>query len=118
VKPLCVHHVAIHAADAGRSIAFYTDVLGGTIRDDRPDFPFAGAWIDVGATQVHVVEAEVPLDRGQHFALLVDDLDAAVAELRARGIDVGEPKVVGPDRQTFLNDPDGNRIELHALGHG
>lgn len=113
MEPLGVHHVSINVSDASRSLAFYTDVLGGRPRSDRPDFGFGGAWIDLGGQQVHLIEAAVPPNLGQHFAVQVADLDAAVAELRARGIAVGDPSPVGSGRQAFLDDPDGNVIELH-----
>ena len=87
MQPLAGHHVSINVADAEAATSFYTDVLGGRVRDDRPDFGFGGAWIDLGTTQIHLIEAEVPPDLGQHFAVLVDDLDAAVAELRGRGLE-------------------------------
>jgi catechol 2,3-dioxygenase-like lactoylglutathione lyase family enzyme len=54
----------------------------------------------------------VPPPLGQHFALAVTDLDAAVAELRGLGVAVTDPVPVGPGRQAFLTDPAGNRIEL------
>ncbi len=117
MKPQSVHHVSINVSDAGASIEFYTDVLGGTVRADRPDFGFDGAWIDLGDSQVHLIHSEVPPNLGQHFAVLVDDVDAAVRELRAKGIDVADASIVGPDRQTFIEDPDGNVIEIHQLGH-
>jgi len=116
VRPLAVHHVSVNVSEPESSIAFYTDVLGGTVRDDRPTFGFGGAWIDLGATQVHLIEAPVPPNLGQHFAILVDDLDAVVSELRSKDVDVGDPVTVGPDRQTFIVDPDGNSIELHEIG--
>ncbi|MGI9577977.1 MAG: VOC family protein [Microthrixaceae bacterium] len=116
MKPLAVHHVSVNVSDPKRSVAFYTEVLGGSVRADRPDFGIGGAWIDLGDTQVHLVAAEVPPNMGQHFAILVDDLDAVVAELRSRGMEVGDGRTVGPDRQTFLDDPDGNVIELHQIG--
>lgn len=111
--PLGVHHVSINVRDAAESIAFYTDVLGLTLRTDRPDFSFGGAWLDLGEQQVHLIERSVPDARGQHFAVRVADLDAVVAELRARNIDVADPKPVGTARQTFLFDPSGNMVELH-----
>lgn len=116
MKPLAVHHVAINVTDAAEGIAFYTDVLGGVQRTDRPDFGVGGAWIDMGATQVHLIELPNPPAMGQHFALLVDDLDAAVAELRGKGLEVDDPSVVGSDRQTFVTDPSGNAIEIHQVG--
>lgn len=117
MEPLTVHHVSINVSDPAPSIAFYTEVLGGVVRGDRPDFGFGGAWIDLGGTQVHLIEATVPPNRGQHFAILYDDLDAVVGELRAKGFVLDDPVTVGPDRQTFVEDPDGNLIELHQVGH-
>ena len=114
MKPLALHHVQVNVTDVPAALEFYTDVLGLTVRDDRPDFGFAGAWLDAGEQQVHLVEAAVPPRLGQHFAVLVDDLDATVDELTARGIEVSRPMAVGPDRrQAFLSDPAGNGIELH-----
>jgi glyoxylase I family protein len=113
MEPLGVHHVSINVSDADESTTFYTDVLGLTRRSDRPDFTFRGAWLDLGDQQVHLIEGEVPDNRGQHFAIQVADLDATVAELRNRGIDVPDPKGVGAARQTFLVDPSGNVVELH-----
>ena len=52
VKPLAVHHVSVNVTNAGEGLAFYTDVLGGRERADRPDFGFGGAWIDLGSTQL------------------------------------------------------------------
>lgn len=60
----------------------------------------------------------MPPNLGQHFAVLVDDLDATVDELRAKGIDVADPVDVGPGRQTFIEDPDRNTIELHQVWAG
>ena len=113
MQPLGVHHVSINVRDAAESVEFYTSVLGLAARDDRPDFPFGGAWLDIGGQQVHLIEGEVPNGCGQHFAIRVADLDAAVAELRKRAIEVGDPKRVGAARQAFLFDPSGNMIELH-----
>ncbi len=113
MQPLAVHHVSINVVDADEAIAFYTDVLGLTVRGDRPDFAIGGAWLDLGDQQVHLIETDVPDDMGQHFAIRVADLSGAVAELRGRGIDVTEPSPVGTSLQSFLHDPSGNRIELH-----
>lgn len=116
MKPVAVHHVSINVSNPERSIAFYTEVLGGAVRADRPDFDIGGAWIDLGSTQVHLIEADVPPNMGQHFAILVNDVDGVVRELRAKGFQIEDARVVGPDRQTFIDDPDGNAIELHQIG--
>ncbi len=46
----------------------------------------------------------------------MDDLDGVVDELRAKGVHVDDPVVVGSDLQTFIVDPSGNAIELHQVG--
>jgi catechol 2,3-dioxygenase-like lactoylglutathione lyase family enzyme len=118
MRPLAFHHVSINVDDVPAAVAFYTDVLGLDVRPDRPDFRFAGAWLDAGpgGQQLHLIEAAVPAANGQHFALLVDDLDRTVAELRAKGVDISDPLPVGTGRQSFLRDPAGNQIELHQAG--
>ena len=57
----------------------------------------------------------MPNNVGQHFALAFEDLGAAVAELRARGLQVSDPMEVGTTgrQQAFTVDPWGNAIELH-----
>jgi glyoxylase I family protein len=112
MRPDGLHHVSINVSDVDAARDFYTRVLGLTERSDRPDFDFDGAWLDVGGQQVHLIEAEVPPDAGQHFAVAVADLDAVVAELRGLGIAVTDPVPVGRGRQAFVNDPSGNRVEL------
>ena len=114
MQPLAVHHVSINVPDVDLATTFYTEVLGGVLRTDRPDFGFGGAWIDLGISQVHLLEAPTPPGLGQHFAISVAELDAAVAELRNRGIAVGDPTPIGRGRQTFLTDPAGNTVELYG----
>ena len=57
----------------------------------------------------------MPNNVGQHFALLYDDLDAAVAEAADAGPEGERPVGGGGDRrqQAFIIDPWGNAIELH-----
>jgi glyoxylase I family protein len=98
MRPAGLHHVSINVRDVPAAKDFYVGILGLTERTDRPDFSFDGAWLDAGSQQVHLIKADVPPDRGQHFALAVTDLDGAVAELRRHGLHV--------------TDPVGNRIEL------
>ncbi|HEX3900877.1 MAG TPA: VOC family protein [Mycobacteriales bacterium] len=110
-----VHHVAINVRDVDEAVAFYVDRLGMTERADRPDFGFPGAWLDAGDRQVHLVQGDTPGNVGQHFALRLTDLDAAVAELRDAGVEVTDVIEVAPSsgRQAFLSDPSGNGIELN-----
>ena len=111
-----IHHVSLNVVDTERSLGFYRDVLGLAVLP-RPDFGFAGAWLDAGnGRQVHLIETDVvPDDAGQHFAFAVTDIDEVVSALRAAGYRIGDPKSVGGSaaRQTFVHDPDGNRVEFN-----
>jgi glyoxylase I family protein len=113
MRALGLHHVSINVEDVEEARRFYVDVLGAIERSDRPDFGFGGAWLDVGRQQIHLIEASVPQDHGQHLALLVDDLDETIAELRADGIEVSDASPVDTGRQAFTHDPSGNLVELH-----
>jgi catechol 2,3-dioxygenase-like lactoylglutathione lyase family enzyme len=118
VRVIDIHHASVNVSDVERSLRFYVDVLGMTPLD-RPAFDFPGAWLAVGPSrQLHLIQADVPPDNGQHVALAVDDLDEAVDVLRAAGVEVRGPRPVGDSgvRQAFLADPDGNRLEITSAG--
>jgi glyoxylase I family protein len=112
LKTSGVHHVSINVSDVAAATHFYTEVLGLPLRSDRPEFSFDGAWIDIGNQQLHLIAGDVPDALGQHFAFEVADLDAAVADLRAKGITITDPRPVGARRQSFFHDPCGNYLEL------
>ena len=114
VRVADIHHVSLNVSDTARALSFYRDLLGLT-EVERPDFPFAGAWLDSGSgRQLHLIEADVPADLGQHLAFAVESIDDVVADLRAAGVDVSDPRAVVDTgiRQAFANDPDGNRVEF------
>jgi catechol 2,3-dioxygenase-like lactoylglutathione lyase family enzyme len=113
MKPSGIHHVAICVRDEDEALAFYRDALGCAVLP-RPDFGFGGYWLDAGGQQVHLMHSEQVPAGGQHFAIRVDDLDAAVADLRARGVAVDTiPHLAGAGHQAFLHDPSGNMVELN-----
>jgi catechol 2,3-dioxygenase-like lactoylglutathione lyase family enzyme len=116
VQTLGLHHVSVNVPDVDAALAFYVDVLGAEVRTDRPDFGFAGAWLDFGGQQVHLLGLDAPANLGQHFALAVADLAAAVDEVRAKGWTITDPVPVAGNLQAFLDDPAGNTIELHQVG--
>lgn len=114
--PNGVDHVALNVPDVPAAITFYTEVLGLTQNFTRPDFGFAGAWLDAGGQQVHLIELPAPPNLGQHFALLYDSVDVMVEYLRGLGLEVTDPVVNGAGRhQAFVSDPWGNGIEIHQL---
>jgi catechol 2,3-dioxygenase-like lactoylglutathione lyase family enzyme len=53
----------------------------------------------------------------KHACLLVDDLPATLRELTARGLEISGSPIQGMDTnlQYWINDPDGNPIELMQI---
>ena len=110
-----VHHVSIDVVDLETAGKFYVDMLG-LEPIARPELGFPGLWFRSGAQELHLVQVEShQAPQGQHFAFRVDDLQAAVAELHAKGVRVSRlidiPGGVG--QQAFLRDPAGNLLELN-----
>ena len=107
-----VHHVSINVVDLGAARQFYVDKLG-IPEIDRPELSVGGIWLQAGPQQIHLIERTTPPALGQHFSLVVDDLDATVATLADRGIEIDRFSAIeGVCRQAFLSDPAGNLIEL------
>ena len=112
MKPAGVHHVAICVADAQEGLVFYRNVLGMT-QLPRPDLG-PGHWLDAGGQQVHLLESDTQPPAANHFAIRVDDIDAAVTDLQVQGVDVQRvPLIAGAGHQAFLHDPFGNLLELN-----
>jgi glyoxylase I family protein len=116
VQVVGVQHVALTVDDTGAAMEFYDKLGFASI--ERPDFGIGGAWLRAGDAVVHLVELPgVPPHSLNHLALEVPDIEAAVSELRTKGLDVGDPEPVGDgSQQAFVKDPTGNLIELNQPG--
>jgi catechol 2,3-dioxygenase-like lactoylglutathione lyase family enzyme len=117
MKLLQLNHVALHVADVEASSRFYQDVLG-LAPIPRPAFSFPGAWFGIGVDQeLHLIGGRTgetnSHNRGNHWAMMIDDMDAWEASLNARGIPY-LPRRTRPDGafQIYLIDPDGHYVEL------
>jgi len=114
-----VDHVSFAVRDLARSLAFYRDVLG-LEPAPRPDLGIPGAWLQAGDAQVHLIEVPADFDAGTppamlnpaagHAAFGIDDYDAALAQLHARGLEVLAFGATAG--QMWVKDPDGHVIEL------
>ena len=106
--------VAVPSQDAERSRAFYVDTLG--LRPDES----ARFEVWVGDTCFGIWEPdkmgmEFAPQQNAHPALHVDDIEAARAELEAKGVTFfGETLDTGVCHMAFFNDPDGNNLMLHS----
>ncbi len=112
-----LNHVALLVADLPRSCEFYLHTLR-LQPMPRPAFDFPGAWFRLGTTQeLHLIGERVETvaagTRSNHFALLIDDLDAWEKHLGSVGANF-RPRKRRPDGawQLFVTDPDGHVIEL------
>jgi catechol 2,3-dioxygenase-like lactoylglutathione lyase family enzyme len=110
-------HVALHVADVERSVQFYRDVLR-LEPMPRPAFTFPGAWFRLGAYQeLHLIggrtQEVISHNRGNHFALMVDDFDAWERHLIELQVRIA-PRRTRPDGalQMYAIDPDGHYVEL------
>jgi lactoylglutathione lyase len=113
-------HTCYRIGDIDRSVAFYNgfeEVGRLPIRDEAINvfmgLPGDGARLEL--TYNHGVES-YDLGTGyNHIAVMIEDLDGALARLAEKGIEPEKPPYTvsenGP-RLCFVRDPDGYRIEL------
>lgn len=119
-------HVAVYVGDIDASIAFY-EKLGGAVKGRAalsvPEGEKKLALVSLAGVVLELIQSPVPvsMEGGNlpHFALLVDDLDAAAAAVRAAGVDtfLTPEKRVLPDlfgglQNWFFTGPSGEQIEL------
>jgi len=114
-----IHHVSLLVSDTGRALTFYRDLLGIEVDGARPEMAYPGAWLQVGAAQIHLLELPDVLrgtarpehgGRDRHVALSVADLDALVTALETAGVAYTLSR--SGRCALFCRDPDGNTIEL------
>ena len=101
--------------DAPRAIAFYRDVLGLepvlVYSDDRgaeyelPDGTTFGLWGAGGRV--------MPFQPSNGILFAIDDLDAAVAAVKERGIALLMETETPVCRMAMINDTEGNIVTLH-----
>lgn len=114
-----IHHASFIVANTERALTFYCGVLGLKQDHSRPDLGYAGAWLQVGDGQIHLLELPNPdpVDnrpahggRDRHLAMTVTDLAQIQSLLEQVGIEFTLSK--SGRRALFCRDYDGNGIEL------
>jgi len=112
--------VAVPVSDVDRAKAFYTDKVGFTADHDHTVSdeirfvqltpPGSACSIAIGKG---IVEGEPGSVRG--LQMVVPDIEAARAELVARGTEVSDIQDLDWGRFVFFADPDGNKWALQQL---
>ncbi|SHF76288.1 lactoylglutathione lyase [Kaistia soli DSM 19436] len=124
-----IAHVALKVKDLDRSLDFYVNKLGfeEMMRLDKPDGS-PGVWLvylRITDDQYLELFPDGEGDRApgrdataiNHVCLGVDDIDQVIAALEKAGIPLTVQKKMAADKnwQCWIDDPDGNRIEIMQL---
>ncbi len=131
--PRRIDHVAIIVRNIEQALAFYRDTLGitpGEIRDVPTEqvriafLPLGGP----GGSEIELIEPTTPDSslvkflekRGEglhHICLEVDDIDAALQEMQAKGAPVldKEPRLAAEGRAIFLHPKGTNGVLLELI---
>jgi catechol 2,3-dioxygenase-like lactoylglutathione lyase family enzyme len=122
-----IDHIVLRVRDAARSLEFYRDTLGCTV--EREQRAQGLTQLRAGRSLIDLVTANGPLGRREpaaaasgpnmeHFCLTIVPFEEAAlrSHLAAHGIEAGAPAMrygaEGEGRSIYIEDPDGNRVEL------
>ena len=110
-----IGHMLLRTRDLDRSLAFYTDVLGLTIRkrgEARDGGPLVATNEGIALTTGRV-EGESPIE---HLAFRGARIDALAERAREHGVAIVDGPAVTAEYGTsiYVEDPDGNRIEIYG----
>lgn len=121
-----IEAIALHVADLSKSLEFYRDKLGMTVKSQEEgfaDFETEGvplALLELAAVK-DMINAEAVGDDSQalhhrfNFGVEVPDVDKAYEELKTKGVEFIKAPVDQPwgQRTAYFKDPDGNIWEIY-----
>jgi catechol 2,3-dioxygenase-like lactoylglutathione lyase family enzyme len=109
-----VDFVAVPSTDADRTRAFYVETLG--LRpDEKAQYEFWAGQTCFGIWEPERMGGTWQPSKNGHIAFHVDDIEAARADLEAKGVQFyGETLDTGVCHMAFFSDPDGNDLMLHS----
>jgi catechol 2,3-dioxygenase-like lactoylglutathione lyase family enzyme len=113
-----VNELVLEVVDLEAAERFYAEVLGFPVVDRWPSRE--AIWVMAGdQTRIGLWRPQVGLFGGRgglhvHFAMHIAeaDFDAAVERLEAQGCAVKQTEFEGAGRSVYVDDPDGNVVEL------
>ena len=125
-----VDHIVLRVRDLARSLAFYRDTLGCPV--ERELSAVGLTQLRAGRNLIDLVTLDGPLGRGappgaggnlEHFCLTLApfDVTALAAWLGECGVAVEPPEsrygAEGEGPSFYIEDPDGNKVELKGARH-
>jgi glyoxylase I family protein len=122
-----IDHIVLRVRDVARALEFYRDTLGCTV--EREQRAQGLTQLRAGRSLIDLVTVDGPLGRRppaaaaegpnvEHFCLTIVPFDeeALRTYLASHGIEAGAPAerygAEGEGRSIYIEDPDGNRVEL------
>ena len=114
VRLKAVNHVTYNVGDKEKARRFWVEVLGVKQIPKQVDVEHI-IWLQLpSGAMVHIVETpEGPSTPSHHGAFEVDDIDAAARVVQQKGIETTDITTRNDGQRVFfLNDPEGNRIEI------
>lgn len=129
-----IDHLVLRVKNYDVMVRFYCEVLGAGLVAHRPQFGMAH--LRVGSAMIDLVSVDGPIGKKggaapgaearnlDHFCFRVEPFDQAaiVAHLQAHGVAVGEIArrygAEGNGVSIYLNDPEGNVVELKGPSDG
>lgn len=116
-----INHVSVSAKNLAASVAFYVELFD-AVPVATPDFGLPVQWLALGASQVHLFEADVEPLSHHHFAVTVAELEPVFRRAEALGCFDYEAfgnhlvELPGDLAQTYVRDPAGNLVEIDTPG--
>ena len=114
VRLKAVNHVTYNVVDKEKARRFWVEVLGVKQIPKQVDVEHI-IWLQLpSGAMVHLVETpEGPSTPSHHGAFEVEDIDAAAKVVQQKGIETTDITTRNDGQRVFfLNDPEGNRIEI------
>jgi glyoxylase I family protein len=113
-----IDHIVLKVRDMERAISFYRDVLGCQV--EREVESIGLVQMRAGVCMIDLVprEENEPANDLDHFCVRIADWNeaAVLSELKSHGIDAPDPVsrygAEGDGPSIYVNDPDGNVVEL------
>ena len=117
-----IDHVHLRSPDPERAAGFYAELFGAKPAGRMQNGAALRVVMDLGGLPLFIEQVPAgtasppapPFLGVEHIGLAVEDMDAAVAELRRKGAEfVVEPNSPRPGvKLAFIQGPDGVRIEI------
>jgi catechol 2,3-dioxygenase-like lactoylglutathione lyase family enzyme len=109
-----INHITYNVRDKDAALKWYTEILGlGQIpKMVNGDHLY---WLQLpSGAMVHIIQnVDAPSAPSHHTAFEVDDIEASRRYFTGKGVEATEIQTRNDGQRAFyINDPDGNRIEL------